>query len=244
MRASLKQLFSSRIVLCTSFFALGFGSCAMGFGIPAITEALEREVTANWVAAIATFLAAAIALALGLIPILDTQNVRRRRSEAISYITYSRIDTEAGFVRAAQILFERRPDDAHYNAAMGFALRADSKIFDGLVAAFDCVPEEVTVAVSHAISEIERFRQNTAPKGVPLTAPDDFITLPPLNKVMQNMVDALLGVRTALFQHATGKEPPSLEDGAKKVADKLEAGLQEVLAEHRPGAQRENDRGN
>ncbi|UWX03602.1 hypothetical protein H1235_11695 [Pseudoxanthomonas sp. NC8] len=230
-------------MLCTFFFTLGFGACAIGFGVPAIAEALEREVTANWVAAIATFIAAAIALALGLIPILDTENIRRRRSKALSYITYSRVDTEVGFVRAAQILFERCPDDVHYNTAMGFALRADSEIFDGLVAAFDCIPEEVTVAIAHVVSEIERFRQITAPKGTPLIAPDDFITLPPLDQVMQPMVDALLDVRTVLFQHAAGREPPPLEVGAKKVAEKLEAGLQEVLAEHRSGARREDDPG-
>lgn len=231
MRVTVKDLLGSRLILAPTLFALGFAVCALGFGVPAIRDALGTEAAANWASASATLLAAAIALVLGLVPILDAKAVRSSKSQAICYITYATVDTEAGFARAAQILFQRDQDDDHYNAAMGFALRVDRSMFDGLIAALDAVPEPVAVAVSHAIAEIERFRQSTAPKGEPLRAPDDFVRLPPLHQVMEPMVAALLGARSALFLHAAGRLPPSLEEAAAGVATKIHAGLLEVLHE-------------
>lgn len=230
MGIAAKDIFGSRLILGTTLFALGFGACALGFGVPAIQQALGTDTAANWVSATATLLATVIALVLGLLPILDAKAVRRTKSQALCYITYATVDTEAGFVRAAQVLFERNQDDFHYNAAMGFALRANRTMFDGLVAAFDALPESVAAAVSHAIAEVERFRQNTAPKGQPLLAPDDFVRLPPLHEVMKPMVEALLAVRNALFLHAAGKLPPSLDEAAGSVATKIHDGLMEEIA--------------
>jgi hypothetical protein len=109
-------------------------------------------------AAIFTALAVAIALGLGVWPILLQKARDRARSRALGMYAAANLDVQYLWVRVAHDVGGMRPlTPAVYNKAIGFALNASDGIFSEAVREIDSFPPYVAEAISNCATQIMLF---------------------------------------------------------------------------------------
>lgn len=179
----------------------------------------QYDVDWQAVGAIATLIAAFVALFVGLWPTLSAASERKERAKAYGTILCARLERSALHAEVARKIASLEPKSVNrFNNAVLWGISLD---YEGIVEAstfLHLFNEELARKVAAAIADIETCRSLLMPRGEPITkSVGADLTQPNISDLLQKQAESLARARDALHALVYKTHPADLSEPAERV---------------------------
>lgn len=194
---------------------------------------LSATCRVNWTAwaAVATFTASAVALIVGLTPVVIDRFRIHKRARAIGVVALAHLDWLAVKVNVAGDVISHDDADDHFNYAMVTLNAVEADALMPLIEHADKFNSKITRTSAEAVASIVQLHLKVRrPDGKAMRVPEDFREKPPLVDHVLAVAVPLLALRELLHPFVYSRPAPDLVP----VIQRLGAVTRKALIELRP----------